>query len=377
MNKQLVLMTIGVSLVTAGFIGPHRFTTTLFAEVGQPDKGFLSVGIIYAVSTFVSLLAAPLISRFGAKRTFFWSSLLYGLYVLFLQGTSTGFLFLFSILLGVASALFWNAQSIYLVKYSHKNRRGKSSGFFNAIFNAVSLVGVIGFGYLFEQSAVATHRQILIAFSVLSFLGSLVIAFLPHQSFTTIPFRNQLKKIFRTAASLSILPVLLAWSVSGYIAGFSITVLPLLLKDYWSPAVVGVWISLFWGAPILFSYFSGWLSDRYGSKGIMTIGLALIILGAAGLFFTTPLTLILSSIVLPLGFSSIRTISYVQLGEVAIGSTFMELNSLLWIVTTAGALLPIILGLFGFTRISIAGLLILAFLSLFFFTQIKQDEARR
>lgn len=355
-------MTLGVSLVTAGFVGPHRFTTTLFSEAGQPEKGFLSVGIIYTVSTLGSLIAAPLISRFGVKQIFFWSSLLYGFYVLFLQVSSIGLLFFISGLLGLASALFWNAQSIYMVEYSQADRRGQSSGFFHSIYSALALAGVISFGYLLGQSAL-TRFQILVLFSIFSFLGSLIIAFLPRRVFVRVSLKNQLDKIINLAKNRMIIPLLVVWGVSGFIAGISIGILPLLLKGRWSPAVVGVWISLFWAAPILFSYVSGALSDKIGTKGVAKIGLWLTAIGALGLLSSTSWILAVSSFLLPLGYAGIRTVSYVQLGELTTNSTLLELNALLWISTTAGALIPIFLGGFGLIQLSVVGLIIITFVS--------------
>lgn len=366
MNRSLFLLTLGVGLVTLGFVGPHRFTTILFVEQDAPELGFWSIILIYIFYTISSPFSVQVISKFGAKDTLAVSALLYWLYVVTLLLPQRAVMLVVSSLLGFAAAQFWSAQSLYIVNMSDSKHRGVSAGSVSALESLFSIVGVFGFGVMLDQLQLS-RMSVLFIVSIACLVGPFVLRVLPDPQ-TKLPERREDGGLLSFAIRSPIVRrLMLVWLVPGYITGFTLGTMPLLLADRWSLSAVGAFASLFWLAPVAMSFISGITSDRVGRGRVMIAGTILSLVGSLLVLHPTAWTLAFTSLLLPVGFTVLRTNSYALLGDLAERDSHLSsLNALHWTIAGAGTLPPLVLGLFGNTTISVTGLLALTVAAIVF-----------
>merc|ERR1719431_371090 len=91
--------------------------------------------------TFGNILAPSAVAAMGPRATLLVSSLGYVFYILQLLVLNDVLLYVASIVLGLASALFWTAQGNFLALNSTATTISRNSGIFWAVFFNSGIIG--------------------------------------------------------------------------------------------------------------------------------------------------------------------------------------------------------------------------------------------
>ena len=274
LNLAVFLMMLGVGMIVA--LLPQR----VIDLTGSSDTvGYLASA--FAVSYIMFQLPIGNWSdKIGFKLFIVLGYLLCSVTgMLFFFSNSANYLFLGRFIQGIGEAPIWAlAPALLSIKYPLV--KGKVIGIYNAVIHLGLTIGPI-LGILLAK--VWPDNQSFLFYSVVCFSGAIITFFSVDNTSSrkgkkeTIDFKKIVKLISDKEMFIALIGITLYGS--GY--GIFLTVIPAFLINYkdFSPTQVGLFFSLFYMAISLSQIVTGSMSDKFGRKIFMLVGLVIASLG--------------------------------------------------------------------------------------------------
>ncbi|MDO8435822.1 MAG: MFS transporter [bacterium] len=338
-NNQVKILSLGFFLLFFGFGAVQYYQVVYFSAKGMAEVGFWSLILIYAFFALFSPLAAVLVARYGAKRCMIFASPFYSFFILTLLVKSVSLVYLASIFLGIAASLLWVGQNSYLIRASDKKSYGSNSGFFNVLVSLGGGLGLIILGFLVSRFSFGMPFLFYAVFPIIGFLSLFLLSDLRMEQKQN--YFLLIKKAFTSATALKLASI---GFIVNFILGLTLGIIPIEIKNTLGLFYVGVLSSLIYVFPILFSYFSGKLSDIQGREKIIFFSYSLLLLGLISLIISSkPLFLILGIVALTLNWAIIRPILYALAGDITPVGNLESIIALFWTIQNLGVLSALVI----------------------------------
>ncbi|KAE9555997.1 hypothetical protein FO519_000853 [Halicephalobus sp. NKZ332] len=104
--------------------------------------GYISIAIIYGISTFANFLAAPIIGLLGVRWAMAIGAVTYAIFQAGFLFLNEPFLYFSSALLGVGGSVIWIGQGKYIAMNSTK----ETAGMHSSLFWGLSQISIVGCG---------------------------------------------------------------------------------------------------------------------------------------------------------------------------------------------------------------------------------------
>lgn len=329
--REIKILSIGFLLIFFGFGGVERYVTQFFSDRGMIDAGFNSLILIYVFFTLSDPYSAVFVSRLGAKKCMVLGSIFYIAYILSLLSNSPATIYLASVLLGIGASLLWTGQSTYLVRASKSESYGKNSGFYSTLQSLGLGIGILTLGFL--TSRVSFEKAFLL-FSIFPLAGLIVLSRL--RGFRAEKNQNHFRLMKKSLSSKTALKLSALWFAVNFGNGLTLGALPLQIKNLLGAPFIGILSSMFFIAPVLFSFFFGKLSDSAGRKNVIALALALLLASFASLYFQTATTLVAGIALYSLNSAIIRPASYALIGDISTRKNLAFIAALFWTAQNIG-----------------------------------------
>ncbi len=331
-TKQVKILSLSFLLISFGFGAVQYYQTVYFTQAKMIEVGFWSLILIYFVFTLFSPLAGIFVSKYGARKCMILASIFYFLFIFALLTKSIFWVYLASILLGVAASLLWIGQNSYLIRASDEKYYGTNSGFFSTITCLGGAFGVIILGFLIDKLSFDLPFLI---YAVFPLFGLLTL-------FSLKDLRGEQKKNhFMLLRKSFTSPTALKLSSIGFIVNFvfglTLGIIPIEIKNTLGLSYVGILSSLIYIFPIFFSYFFGRLSDIKGREKALSFSYLILLIGLVSLLFSkSAFFLVLGIILLSLNWALIGPILYALVGNIATASNLEFISALFWTIQNVG-----------------------------------------
>ncbi|CAL8303169.1 unnamed protein product [Merluccius merluccius] len=167
---NVVLLGVGFLLIFTAFTTCGNIEQTVIKSLENDTfsgSGYHSLGIIYGVFSFSNFLAPTVVAILGAPFTMLISGLLYSCYIAVFIVPTTWSFYLTSVIVGVAAAMLWTAQSHFLVENSEASTINRNTGMFWALLQCSMLFGNLYIYFAWNGSAEISERSRKILFTAL------------------------------------------------------------------------------------------------------------------------------------------------------------------------------------------------------------------
>ncbi|MBI5134673.1 MFS transporter [Candidatus Uhrbacteria bacterium] len=369
LQRNIVFLSFAFLLIFFGFDGLQQYITISFTQQGFKELGFVSLIIIYSVFTLANPIAAMVVSRLGAKRSMMIAALFYTLYCLSLLSLRAELIVGASVLLGIAGALLWTAQTSYLVRASEPAVYGRNSGLFPTFFAIGAAGGVFVFGWILPMVGFEKSFFLFALFPLIA-----IILLLGLEDIRTQVQGTKWATVFGIARSKTALRFAAIWFPFNFIQGLVLGALPLEISQIMgSLRAVGVLTALFYISPIVLSYSIGRLSDKIGRRSMITLMYASALTGLGLLVVrSTPVFLVVAIVILAFNFGLFHTIGFALVGDVSTQKTLESFTALTWMVRSSAFVPALLFGaVLEHKQVTIASLLSIVF-SYFIFWKIRK-----
>jgi len=284
-NHNLNKLSYGFSTLFIGSGVIQIYLIPYFETLGRVSMGFNTLLIIYIGVFLSNFYASHFIERFGAKMMLIFSAFIYILAHVAIVINSQWFIYLGAVMIGVVGAILWNSQNSYILGISTNENRGYNSGFFMAIYEIGTTIGMLIVGVV---SGIYGYQNAFFLVSVISLVSLLF--------FWKMDKLKKLKSTKKTnifaiikSPTLSKMAILNGF-VYFTIIGLGISLLPLhtqLITH--SSLAIGILSGLFFIMPILISKQAGSYSDIHGRAIVVLVGTIIGILGLLIFHFSSQL----------------------------------------------------------------------------------------
>jgi len=339
-NKNIGILTISFALILFGFNAVQQYVTTYFSE--EVNFGFTILIIVYSAMILGNFLSPSFVSKFGSKRTLMLAAVFYSLFILSLLTNLKFVVYICAALLGLAGALLWTAQNSYLVRASKKENYGKNAGLFNSIAVLGGALGVISIGFVILQFS---FKLAFLIFAISPLISLITLSRLEDLRPKSKPGKLALLKralISKTTLRLASISFVV-WLVFGLVIGL----IPLEIKRVIGIQYIGILSSLFFILPVVLSYIIGHLSDKHGREKVIVISYLLILFGLSLLYLSIgSVLLVLGLIILAIGYSSIRPMTYAIIGDISNEINLENITALFWMIASTGIVISLIISNF-------------------------------
>ncbi len=300
-TRPILILSFAFALIFLGFNGIQQYVTTYFSSLNNPHLGFISLLLIYLFFMISSPISLTIRNKIGTKPSLIIAATIYALYIFSLLYPSQTLVLTTSTLLGIAAGLLWTSQGTYLLDASNKEHYGKNAGIFTTIWAAGAGLGILLFGYL---STATSFTTTILIYTAITLTGTLLLTILPkiltnNQTET----KEKIKRPTPQILKIGIINILFM-----IMFGLVIGSLPITLATHFSLAIIGILGSFFFITSVLFSYYSGKISDKIGRKKLLIISLIASLTGLLLLLTNIPYLLITSVILISLTYAIVRTI---------------------------------------------------------------------
>eukprot|EP00026_Physarum_polycephalum_P003211 Phypoly_transcript_03221.p1 GENE.Phypoly_transcript_03221~~Phypoly_transcript_03221.p1 ORF type:complete len:498 (+),score=46.05 Phypoly_transcript_03221:115-1608(+) len=169
---KAVHLGVGFCLLFLGFDACQDLVTTFHEKDGSAGLAILYV--VYGISSF---FAPVVVSKIGTRLSLLFASLCYVTFIVCVEPYLDFIFFPISVVEGVAAAVLWTAQPVYLSKCApDATVLGKFSGIFYSIFQSALILGNLLSGALL--SSAIREESLLYILAGISFCGSITIGLL-------------------------------------------------------------------------------------------------------------------------------------------------------------------------------------------------------
>jgi MFS family permease len=310
LNLAVFLMMLGVGMIVA--LLPQRIINLTGSSV---SVGYLASAFAVSYIMF-QIPIGNLSDKIGFKIFIASGYLLCSITgMLFYFSNSANFIFLGRFIQGIGEAPIW-ALAPALLSIKYPSNKGKAMGIYNAIIHLGLTVGPI-LGVLLAK--LWPGNQAFLFYSVVCFLGAFVIFYSVDNAFNQESQKEiiNFNKILSLISNKEILITLVGITLYGSGYGIFLTILPAFLINYkgFTSTQIGLFFSFFYMAISLSQIITGPLSDKFGRKIFMIIGLVIASTGVyTFLSFSQPLTILilLTSASLGLGIFYLSSMAFLN-----------------------------------------------------------------
>ena len=236
--------------------------------------------------------------------------------------------------------MLWTAQSVYLISLSEKNSYGKNTGFFGSLLTLGISMGIIVLSFLLKFFSFKSSFLFFSIFPVISFL-----IFFKLKKLKIISIPNRLEVLKKSFTNKTILKLSVIWFSFNFVFGLTMGIIPLKIKFIFGIFYVGIFSSLFYMFPFLFSYWVGKYSDKVGRKKMIILLYIITFLNLIVLYFAkeTAFLLILGVLLLALGQIIIRPVLPAFIGDISNNKNLGNISALYLMVGNIGLVFALVL----------------------------------
>lgn len=336
--RQIKILSLAFLLIFLGFNGVQQYITVYFSQDGFIKVGFYSLILIYLFFIFGEPIAAVLISKYGAKKSLLFSSPFYSIFILSLFLKSIPFLYFTSILLGIAGAFLWTAQTVYLVRQSREDSYGENSGFFTSLQSFGSALSVFALGFLISRFSFKGPFLLFSLFPIFGFLLFWGLKEIKEKSdFSRL---EMLKKAAYSKTALKLSPFFFS---SSFVFGLTIGIIPIQIEKELGITFVGILSSLFFVLPVFASYFFGYVSDIKGRGPLIFVSYVLLFLGLFLTSFESSVFLILGILLLAINSALLRPVGMALMGDISTKENLEFLTAIFSVFQVLGIVLALLI----------------------------------
>ena len=310
---SVYVLSFGVFIIMVGFGFMMPFFP-LFAE----DIGATTIDIGLLVSVFM-ITRAALAPYFGKisdrsgkrKNILLIGSFLYAVLMLsFAFAQNVLELYVIRSLQGVASAAYWPVAESLIADITPMQYRGRAMGIYltsnnMAFFAGPGLAGFIYviFNKMYGFTEVESFRYAFVIGGILAFVSTTIIALgvkepsvekkreveLINRNFIKESGFSDINDIYDV--SLALLSFYIIALANGFAMGMSMPIFVLYMNDYLNapPEFISFILSLTGLANLLSAYPAGWMSDIFGRRGVIIVGMLFSRISSILLVFATNL----------------------------------------------------------------------------------------
>lgn len=334
-RSPIIKLSLAFLFIFFGYGGIQQYVTTYFDSLGLKQVGYNSLILVYLFFFLTGPISAIFVSKKGPKLAMIIATFSYSLYIFSLVSAQEVVIYLTSALIGCSAALLWTGQNVYLVRSSPKENLGANAGIFSASLHLGEVLGIIFAGFLAKRISFSG------SFSILGFaplIGILLLALLKDYHVDQIavaPSRFVLLKkalISKTAIRVSVI-----FTAQMFIFGLVIGVIPIEINRIWGMTYVAGLSSIFFIAPVLFSYFLGKTSDMRGRKFILVTSFVTSIVGLSFLYLSSdPWFFLLGVILLAITFAGMSPASAAIIGDITTEQNIEYVTALSYMMRNLG-----------------------------------------
>jgi MFS family permease len=247
-DKNLFMLTIGMSLLLAGFQSTQQFVTMKYSEAGNISTGYLSLTLIYLFFFLGSLFTPVIHSRFGSKNAIIAASLFYILYIIAIAFGQGILVIAASILLGVAASVLWSGHSVYIGLISDEKNRLSKISYFWSIYSLFSCVFIPLAGFII---IITSYEFTFYLYTFIALMSLPTIMIIQDKRETS----NNTKQV-PILKSRTINKIAFGFFISGIIYGLAISFIPIHISLISGKAYIGLMSAPFFVVPVFSLYIS-------------------------------------------------------------------------------------------------------------------------
>lgn len=258
-NKDIILLIIAFSFIFAGIDTAQQYLSSIFYTHNIETLSFISLSLVYLSFAFSTLFSPFFCRKFGLKKSLFFSSIFYPLFIVSIVLKSEILIYTASVFLGFAASLLWTANGTYLTRVTDDKNRGFFTGLLFSLLPLGTTITVFIISFFVELISYTTLYFILF---LISSLGVIMLLFLSDVD-NIKKYKLYPRQIITKKPMLLMIPFIFS---SYYIFGLMISTIPIKITSLFGLSFVGKIASIFFISLVLFPLIIGRLSDQYGVK---------------------------------------------------------------------------------------------------------------
>ena len=351
-NKSIIFLIIAFFLMFAGFDSSQQYLSSIFYTKNFEMISFIALSILYITSIPANFIAPFFCRKFGLKKSLFFSSLAYPLFILSVVLRSEIMLYITSAILAFAGSMLWISYGTYLTKSTTNENRGFYSGLSFSFLVIGSAITIFFMSFFVEKVG---YNVIYFILFLIACLGSISLLFISDIN-TVEKHALHPIKLIKKKSMLLFAPFIIS---SFFIMGSMISRIPIRITDLFGLSYVGKIISIFGFTIAISTLIIGRLSDKYGYKRFSYLSILSAMLGFAIILVSSDIF----SFGLGIFFLGLSQSSFLALMYIILHSLFeREIDSamaLKGVFFCIGIATPLVLSMFvGFSVIVITGIVL-------------------
>jgi len=271
-NKSIIFLIIAFFLIFAGFDSSQQYLSSIFYTKNFEMISFIALSILYITSIPANFIAPFFCRKFGLKKSLFFSSLAYPLFILSVVLRSEIMLYITSAILAFAGSMLWISHGTYLTKSTTNENRGFYSGLSFSFLVIGSAITIFFMSFFVEKVG---YNVIYFILFLIACLGSISLLFISDIN-TVEKHALHPIKLIKKKSMLLFAPFIIS---SFFIMGSMISRIPIRITDLFGLSYVGKIISIYGVTICIFSFLIGKLSDKYGYKRFSYLSILSAMLG--------------------------------------------------------------------------------------------------
>lgn len=319
-DKNFFVFSVAFGLIFFSFAAAQQYLAVEFSKISNVDAAFTSLLLIYLFAAIFSPISAYFVSKLNPKKGIIIPSTVYLLFCGILVTKNESIIYLFSILLGIASATLWTSCGTYILSITSQKYYGRALGIFNTIFSFMCISGILTLGTLLSYYEFKISYTLILIPGIFGFFMMFLINDL--KPLKTINFK-EIKNFFNPKFLL-FFPLYVA---HGFLFSLTIGIIPIEIKKIlFSEIFIGIFGMLFHLIPLFSAYGVGRISDIFG-RSILFITFYILI-GIAMIVMLSKETFILGVIIFAFAFSFTRVLLIAYVGDLCKGKNLTSGNAL-------------------------------------------------
>jgi len=334
--RDVIMLGLAFLFLFSAFTVVQNLATSIF----DSSVGFWSLGTLYIVFAFSTLVASAIVKALGLRLSMFLGGMTYIVYVIANiisaanEDDTTLHYYLMipaGALEGFGGALLWTAQGAYLTFCSEETSLGLYSGIFFTLFISNQILGNVSAAILLNKGV--ETQLVFKILAAIAIFGLLVFGLLrpvkrPESAKEIPTFGAKLLEVLTFLADRRALLLAFLLIYSGITQSFFFGTLPLFIVEYGEMNDLSVKLylmGLFGILDAIASSILGKLSDKVGRFPLILLGSFVHVTGYFLLFFAYPVNdlafLIPVACLLGIGDAAFNTQIYGILGYMFLGSS--------------------------------------------------------
>ncbi len=256
-NKSIIFLIIAFFLIFAGFDSSQQYLSSIFYTRNFEMISFIALSILYITSIPANFIAPFFCRKFGLKKSLFFSSLAYPVFIISIVLRSEIMLYISSVIIAFAGSMLWISHGTYLTRSTTNKNRGFYSGLSFSFLVIGSAITIFFMSFFVEKVG---YNVIYFILFLIACLGSISLLFISDID-TVEKHALHPIKLIKKKSMLLFAPFIFS---SYFIVGSIISRIPIRITDLFGLGYVGKIAPIFGVTICIFSFLVGKLSDKYG-----------------------------------------------------------------------------------------------------------------